>query len=192
MKVNEIFYSIQGEGAHTGTPAVFVRFSGCNLRCSFCDTEHQKGMPMTEQEIINAVLQYPARLVVFTGGEPTLQLSKNIVDALHDANRIVAIETNGTRPIHAKVDWITLSPKFEFTYDAELALLTCNELKVVWTGTNDLSRYNNIVADRYYLQPCDTGDAVANAEIINSLVKYIKQNPKWQISLQTQKILKVR
>ena len=114
MKVNEIFYSLQGEGYHVGSAAVFVRLSGCNLHCPFCDTQHESGTEMTDEEIVEAVKAYPARLVVITGGEPSLQLTKSLVNALHDIDKIVAVETNGTHSLPGNVDWITLSPKDNF------------------------------------------------------------------------------
>ena len=192
MKINEIFYSIQGEGYHAGTPAVFVRFSGCNLRCPFCDTKHQEHVDMSPDEVLAEILLYPANLVVFTGGEPSLQLSAELVNQLHAFDKTVAVETNGTRPLPVEVDFVTLSPKFEFTEHAALDYLKADELKVVWTGENIMVKYDRIKADHYFLQPCDTGDKQKNAEIIAQVVEYCKAHPKWRISLQTQKIINVR
>ena len=109
MRVNEIFYSLQGEGYFTGTPAVFVRFSGCNLSCSFCDTEHTSFTEMSEEDIVQEVCAYPAAHVVITGGEPTMQLTASLVDRLHAVGKYVQIETNGTYrlPRSCRVDWIT-------------------------------------------------------------------------------------
>lgn len=95
-KINEIFYSLQGEGYHTGTPAIFVRFSGCNLKCDFCDTQHEEGTMMTDEEIITEVKKYPAVTVVLTGGEPSLWIDDQLIDLLHQAGKYVTIETNGT------------------------------------------------------------------------------------------------
>ncbi|MBR4506739.1 MAG: 7-carboxy-7-deazaguanine synthase QueE, partial [Bacteroidales bacterium] len=122
MIINEIFYSLQGEGYYSGTPAVFVRLSGCNLQCPFCDTQHGAGTEMSEEEIVDAVKCYPARHVVITGGEPSLQLTESLVDILHAAGKYMAVETNGTRPLPANVDWITLSPKSAFVDGAEVVL----------------------------------------------------------------------
>lgn len=192
-KINEIFYSIQGEGRFAGTPAIFIRFAGCNIKCPFCDTEHQKGISMSNEEIINEVGKYPAPLVVITGGEPTLQLDEQLCRGLQNAGKYIAIETNGTREIPRGVNYVTYSPKFEFTkVSTDFHLTECNELKVVYNGENDMSLYNNIKAEYYYLQPCDVGNAEKNAEIMQKTVQYCLQNPKWHISLQTQKILKIR
>ena len=93
-KINEIFYSLQGEGYHTGTPAVFIRFSGCNLKCDFCDTRHEEGEMMTDEDIVNEIGKYPAVMVILTGGEPSLWIDDAFIDLLHRAGKYVCIETN--------------------------------------------------------------------------------------------------
>ena len=108
-RINEIFYSLQGEGFWTGTPAVFVRFSGCNLRCPFCDTAHQAFTPMSADDILSACSEAP--VVVLTGGEPGLQVDAALIEALHGAGYRVHIETNGTVALPGGIDWVTLSPK---------------------------------------------------------------------------------
>mgnify|MGYP001533414138 CR=1 FL=1 len=129
-KINEIFYSLQGEGYHTGTPAIFVRFSGCNLKCDFCDTQHEEGKMMTDDEIIAEVKKYPAVTVVLTGGEPSLWIDDELIDRLHQAGKYVTIETNGTRPLPAAIDWVTCSPK----QGVKLAIDRMDEVKVVYEG----------------------------------------------------------
>ena len=111
FRVNDIFYSLQGEGRNTGRAAVFVRFAGCNLRCPFCDTEFDTFREMTAEEIVVAISQFPARFVVLTGGEPTLQVDEAFVDLLHQHGFEVAMESNGTRPAPNNLDWLTVSPK---------------------------------------------------------------------------------
>ena len=111
MRVNEIFYSLQGEGFHTGTAAVFVRLSGCNLQCPFCDTRHEEGIEMSEEEILLQVSEYESDMVVITGGEPAIQITESLVDKLHQIGKFVAVETNGTLPLPSNIDWITVSPK---------------------------------------------------------------------------------
>lgn len=193
MRVNEIFYSLQGEGSLSGTAAIFVRLSGCNLSCSFCDTEHQSHKDMTEEEIASEIAKYPSPLVVITGGEPTLQLTESLIERLHKIKKFVAIETNGIRVVPKGVDWITCSPKDMFCDHAEPFLKGCSELKVVFDGKNDPEHYlKEIKAQFYFLQPCDVGDPERNAEITQQCVEYIKKYPIWRMSLQTQKILKVR
>ena len=193
MKVNEIFYSLQGEGYHSGTPAVFVRFSGCNLRCPFCDTQHEEGVEMSETEIVEAVGAYPASLVVVTGGEPAMQLTEGLVDALHAAGKYVSVETNGTLPLPKNVDWITLSPKDIWVGPQAAPVLShADELKLLFDGRHEPSLYSHIAVAHRFLQPCDMGNDARNAEIMQATVDYIKKNPAWRLSLQIHKILKIR
>lgn len=196
MRINEIFYSLQGEGRYTGTAAIFIRFAGCNLKCDFCDTKHQPYKEYTDNEILREIKRYaPCKTVILTGGEPTLQITTEFIDLLVGAGYLVNIETNGTRPLPPFVDinWIVCSPKFEFCPQAEIKLDWIDELKVVYRGkSQDMTAYNNIEASCYYLQPCDTGNIEKNRRIITEAIEFIKQNPKWKLSLQTQKILNVR
>lgn len=193
MKVNEIFYSIQGEGVYAGNSAIFVRFSGCNLKCPFCDTDFKKYTEMDEYEIVLEVMKQSSscKFVVLTGGEPTLQVNSKLLELLHNKGYFVAMETNGTNEVPAGVDWVTCSPKCQFVKNGELAIKQCNELKLVYTGENEVTDFG-IKADYYYLQPCDTGAENENRYIVNSLICYVKENPRWKISVQLQKILEVR
>lgn len=198
MRVNEIFYSLQGEGFFTGTPAVFVRFSGCNLRCPFCDTHHENDTLMTEEEIVDAVSRYPARHVVLTGGEPSLQVTPRLVDLLHMANRFVAMETNGTRPVDGlELDWVTLSPKHYFLGQVAAPAVLCpNELKLVFSPEAFAAAHTDPEAlaaafqtAHLFLQPCDTGDATKNRLLLQQAVEYCKSHPHWRLSLQTHKYI---
>lgn len=193
-KINEIFYSLQGEGRNAGRAAVFVRFSGCNLRCSFCDTKHQDGKLMTNEEIVNEITKYPARLVILTGGEPTLFIDDELLDKIHSIGKEIAIETNGTRKVNKKIDFITLSPKFEFTENAQLSQTECDELKVIFysDSDNDMSFYDSIKARYKYIQPCATNDKDINQENIINAIRYVRENPEWRLSLQIQKIINIR
>ncbi len=191
-KINEIFYSLQGEGHHAGTPAVFIRFSGCNLRCPFCDTMHQDGKMMSDEEIAGEAVKYPAEWIILTGGEPTLQLDEKLLDTLKKMGKKIALETNGTRPVPAGVDFVTVSPKFQFCNNAELMVDECDELKVVFSGCDDISVYDKIKARHRFLQPCDTGDAERNQNITEEAVLYCKNHPEWRLSLQQQKILDIQ
>ena len=188
MKINEIFYSLQGEGHYTGTPAVFVRFAGCNLKCSFCDTDFTSFTEMTEDDIVREIGQYPTNHIVITGGEPTLQITASLVSKLHDAGKYVQIETNGTNvlPEGCNIDWVTCSPKYK-----AVRLQHIDELKVVFEG-QDMSQYDGLTATEYRLQPCDTQDEGKNKEILRQTIDFILKNPKWKLSLQTHKILNVR
>jgi len=185
-KINDIFYSLQGEGHNVGRPAVFVRFAGCNLRCPFCDTEFDSFREMTGEDILTAISAYPARFVVLTGGEPTLQVDESLVDLFHQQNYIVAMESNGTRPAPQNLDWLTVSPK-----EVGLQQLSCQELKLVFTEPAKVCDYS-VKADYYYLQPCDTGDKERNAQILDSCIEYIKFHPQWRLSLQTHKLIGIQ
>lgn len=196
MLVNEIFHSLQGEGYHSGTPAVFVRLSGCNLRCPFCDTQHAGGTEMSEPEIVAAVkslcpvLRSP--LVVVTGGEPALQLTPSLVDALHAAGCRVAVETNGTLHLPGNVDWVTLSPKSLWLGDGAAPVLTrADELKVLFDGEHNPSAYDHIDAAHRFLQPMDTGDPARNAALMRQAADYCLGHPQWRLSLQIHKILNI-
>lgn len=179
-KINEIFYSLQGEGFHTGTPAVFVRFSGCNLRCDFCDTRHEEGTLMTDEEIIERVASFPAPIVILTGGEPSLWIDDKLISRLHEAEKYICIETNGTHRLPAGIDWVTCSPK----EGAPVVLRRVDEIKVVYTG-QDLSAYAAIPASYHYLQPC-------SCQNTKEVVAYILQHPEWRLSLQTHKLIDIQ
>lgn len=192
MKINEIFYSVQGEGFHAGTPAVFIRFSGCNLKCPFCDTNHFTGNEMSVSDIIEEITKYPARLIIITGGEPSLFLTDELVNKLHDKGKYVAVETNGTNKLPSSVDWVTLSPKDNFVKNAVPVNQRYDEVKVVFDGNQSVDKYLSIPAKQYYLQPCDTGNETLNKEIINKTLEHCMKEGKWRISIQIHKILNVR
>ena len=193
-RINEIFYSLQGEGYHSGTPAVFVRFSGCNLHCAFCDTQHQEGKMMSLQEIMDEVNKYPiAPLLVLTGGEPSLFIDEAFVAELKQkTGKRIAIETNGTRSLPSNLDWVTLSPKFAFEGgDAEPCVLSrCDELKVVYLGQN-LAQYEDIEAKHRFLQPCFCEDVSQRKANMKACVDAVMQNPGWRLSLQIHRVLEI-
>lgn len=185
-RVNEIFYSLQGEGRWTGTPAVFVRLSGCNLRCPFCDTDFAAYRPMTAAQIVAAVTAYPSRHVIVTGGEPLLQLDGALVDALADAGLAIHVETNGTIPSPSpRIDWITCSPKEGATTTIDPA--DVDEVKVVMSRNDlDPEPYARLFPDALkYLQPC----SCQNTDFV---VDYIKRHPHWTLSLQTHKMIEIQ
>lgn len=200
MRVNEIFYSLQGEGSFTGTPSMFLRLAGCNLKCGFCDTNHAPYEDVSEDEIVRQIASIGGiRHIVITGGEPTLQITQSLIDKLHDKGYYVQIETNGTIRLpdslaskEGGIDFITCSPKFQFCKKADLRIQRIDELKVVYDGRNDLSVYDNIKCPLRYVQPCDVGDKERNKRIISRCVDYCLLHPEWRLSLQTQKIIDVR
>lgn len=192
MKINEIFYSLQGEGHYTGRAAIFVRLSGCNLRCSFCDTNHEPHQEYSLEDILHEIAAFPTRHLIFTGGEPALQLTADNIAFFKNHGYYIQVETNGTRELPKGIDWVTCSPKFEFCRNAEIRLNHIDELKVVYNGTNDMTVYNAINAATYALQPCDTGDESRNTHIVKQAIDYILSHPKWRLSLQTHKTLHIR
>ena len=193
-RVNEVFLSLQGEGFWTGTPMVFLRFSGCNLACPFCDTDHASGSEMSADEIVADVLSAAGdcRRVCVTGGEPALQLDDELVAALHAAGFSLHVETNGTLPLPEGIDWVTVSPKEDFVSNACVVLPKADELKLVYDGVATPERWAEFPASWHFLQPCDTGDASRNAAILSSTVEYIKTHSAWRLSLQTHKLLGIR
>ncbi len=194
-KVNEIFYSLQGEGYNTGTASVFIRLSGCNLRCTFCDTRHEEGTLMSLPEIVEQVMQYPdAPLIVLTGGEPSLWIDEAFVTGLKQmTGKRISIETNGTHPLPHGIDWVTLSPKTGLGDSGEVpvVLTRCDELKVVYLG-QDLAQYNNITASHRYLQPCWVSDEDQRQRNMQATVQAVLNNPQWRLSLQTHRILDIK
>ena len=205
-KVNEIFFTLQGEGAHSGIPAVFVRFSGCNLRCPWCDTDFTGSTPMTAEQIVSTMLDLydtpneRRKMCVLTGGEPSLQVDQPLIDALHKAGFYICIETNGTHPLPEGIDWITCSPK----EGTKLALKKVNEVKVVFTGTYDPEIWRTqLEAEHWMLQPLRyNGELLLESGIdewaddkndnLDETVRYILTHPFWRLSVQLHKIAGLR
>ncbi|MCM1291239.1 MAG: 7-carboxy-7-deazaguanine synthase QueE [Prevotella sp.] len=198
-KINEIFYSIQGEGHHTGYPSVFIRFSGCNLKCPFCDTSHQEGLLMSDNDIIRAVNLYTASWIVLTGGEPTLHIDDEFVKSLKRATgKKVAIETNGTRPIPPSVDWVCVSPKtgidkIDCSTD-EILARQADEIKVVDVG-QPLDPYFNLPCRTsktlMYLQPCFVPEEKEFDKNRLHTVKRVLADPRWTLSVQIHRYLHI-
>lgn len=188
-KINEIFYSLQGEGHHTGFPSVFVRFSGCNLHCPFCDTDHSDGVLMTDEDIIRAVNLYRADWIILTGGEPALYIDSDFVTLLQRATgKKVAIETNGTVPVPEEIDWVTVSPKTGMNAgDAEVKTPRADEIKVVDAG-QDLEQYFSLPCrgekTLMYLQPMYVDDPELRDRNRLSTLKRVLKDPRWTLSVQ--------
>jgi 7-carboxy-7-deazaguanine synthase len=187
----EIFHSVQGEGYHTGTPSIFIRFGGCNLQCSWCDTDFSKWDRMSITEIMTILEQWTTRRIIYTGGEPAMQKLRPLSDELHSKGYNIAIETNGTIELkEGLVDWICVSPKDMLYPEFSIKQRKGDELKVVYTG-QDLSMYDNLKKgfDNLFLQPCydESKDAGTNGETFHSTFDIVMQNPGWNLSLQTHK-----
>tara|TARA_B100000686_G_scaffold136347_1_gene143599 strand:+ start:9923 stop:10552 length:630 start_codon:yes stop_codon:yes gene_type:complete len=205
--IKEIYYTIQGEGYYTGRPAVFCRFSGCNLwsgreidrdksNCIFCDTDFigtdgQSGNRYkTAKLLVKEILSYwPSKLhpfVVLTGGEPMLQVDKLLIKELKNNNFEIAIETNGTIKVPREIDWICVSPKS----GNKLVQLNGEELKLVYPQVGlDPKEFENFKFKYFSLQPLDDKEKKINTDLT---IKYCSNNPKWRVSLQTHKIIGIR
>jgi 7-carboxy-7-deazaguanine synthase len=205
--VKEIFYTLQGEGAHAGRPAVFCRFAGCNLWtgreadratavCQFCDTDFvgigpDGGRFDTAQSLADAVAaQWPTQdgspFVVCTGGEPLLQLDAPLIDAFHGVGFDVAVETNGTQIPPKGIDWTCVSPKA----NADLVLTAGDELKLVYPQDGgDPARYARLAFHHFYLQPMDGPDLATNT---HRAIDYCLRHPQWRLSLQSHKLVGLR
>lgn len=196
-KINEIFYSLQGEGAHSGVPSVFVRFSGCNLRCPFCDTRHQEGKLLTDEEIFDAVSGYPGCWVILTGGEPSLHIDATFIERLKTTTgKKIAIETNGTVSLPPGIDWVTVSPKNGISgCDGDEATIDyADEIKVVDLG-QDLEPYFLLPCrrpdTRMYLQPCFTSDPDQRLANMRRTVSRVLADPRWTLSAQLHRFLNI-
>jgi len=181
-KVNEIFHSLQGEGYHAGRSTVFIRMSGCNMDCNYCDTDHSEVNIISTLEVLDEVLKYDCDYVVITGGEPTLQHIEPLIESLQKYGFDVGVETNGARYIDNDRLWITVSPKGKIS---DLRQATGNELKFMYDGRPDseINKFLQLRFDNYYIQPI--------SENYDGVVDFIKRNPKWRLSLQTHKILNI-
>lgn len=216
--VKEIFYTLQGEGMNAGRPAVFCRFSGCNLWtgreadraravCQFCDTDFvgvgsDGGKFVTADALADAVLaRWPQvtngraaggrPLVVCTGGEPLLQLDEPAIEALHECGFEVAVETNGTQAAPAGLDHVCVSPKA----GAPLVLTRGDELKLVYPQSHadgDPARYASLDFRQFFLQPLDAGIEETTRANTQAALAYCLAHPQWRLGLQTHKLLDIR
>lgn len=203
--VKELYYTLQGEGAQTGRPAVFCRFSGCNLwsgreqdrataTCSFCDTDFVGtdgpggGTFETAESLASALAaQWPAGgrhpFVVCTGGEPALQLDEPLVAALHARGFEVAIETNGTQPLAPGIDWICMSPKA----GTEVVICEGHELKLIYPQSGaEPAQFEALDFDHFFLQPMDGPGRERNTKLA---LDYCLKHPRWRLSLQMHKMI---
>jgi 7-carboxy-7-deazaguanine synthase (Cx14CxxC type) len=204
-QVKEIFYTLQGEGANAGTPAVFCRFAGCNLwsgreadradaQCRFCDTDFVGtdgpggGKFATADELARAcraacTAPHGPAMVVLTGGEPMLQVDTDLIAALHARGFSIAVETNGTLAVPGGIDWICVSPKA----GQPLVQRSGDELKLVFPQEGiDPAQYLSLDFEHRFLQPMDGPDREANT---TAAIAYCKANPPWRLSVQTHKVL---
>lgn len=209
-RVKEVFYSVQGEGFHSGRPAIFCRLAQCNLWtgreedrstsiCKFCDTDfigtdgQNGGAFKTAENLSQHLLNFWPKtsthpFVVLTGGEPLLQVDQNLIDNLHKHHFEIAIETNGTKIPPDNIDWICVSPKA----NAKVILNAGQELKLIYPQDENHPRdFSTLIFEHFYLQPLDTQNPQTTQDNLKSCLDYCLKNPQWKISLQTHKILGV-
>ena len=189
--VVEMFHSIQGEGYHSGKASIFIRFGGCNLACSWCDTKFDEWENMTLREIIRNMERWDCNRIVLTGGEPALQDLKTLSSVLRPLGYLLTIETNGTITIdEGLMDWICVSPKDQMYPSVKIRQIIGDELKVVWVG-QDLSMYDEIKNGftYHFIQPCydESKNIEWNGNNFRETFELVKSNPEWCLSLQTHK-----
>lgn len=207
--VKELFYTLQGEGAHAGRAAVFCRFSGCNLWtglekdradaiCTFCDTDFvgtngDGGGKFKSAKDLAAAARalFPdggIPYIVCTGGEPLLQLDTDLIDEFHRQGYEIAVETNGTIKAPDGIDWVCVSPKI----GSKLVQKSGNELKLVYPQTEgDPEQFKDLDFDHFFLQPMDCMDETVNNDHTKRVIEFCKDNPQWRISLQSHKIMNI-
>ena len=191
LRVNEIFYSLQGEGGRTGEASIFIRLSKCNLACSFCDTEFESGVKMTLDEVVSEISEFPCQWIIWTGGEPTLQLTEEVVSFFKAKGYKQAIETNGTRHVAAGIDYITCSPKQEFEKVRAL-IPEVDELRFPIAKGDALPDISILPkAKKHFLSPI-FDDLQVIPENVDYCIELVKQNPVWALSLQLHKLIGIR
>ena len=186
----EIFHSVQGEGFHTGVPHVFVRFGNCNLRCEWCDTDFLTYEEITMADIVEKILSFDCKRVIFTGGEPAMQDLATIGSILKENDIHLSIETNGTMAVDPIIDWICVSPKDQMYPNSIIRQRIGNELKVVYCG-QDLSMYDELKSgfEHHYIQPLymENDSVESNGKSFQIVEDLVKRSPGWRLSLQTHK-----
>ncbi len=200
INIAEVFYSIQGEGFHAGTPAIFIRSAGCNLACDFCDTDFSPKEKWTPELLWEKIVPYPCRFVVLTGGEPTIQsrAMRSLISLLHLKGYYVTLETNGSSLDTLGVDWVTVSPKL--SQKGQWVLKQGQELKLVYES-QDLGFYEDSSFAHYYLQPKEIRsgkwgggmrDEAATKQEWAKTTEAVMSNPRWKLSFQLHKELGLR
>lgn len=195
LPLMEAFYTIQGEGYHSGKSAFFLRIGGCDVGCHWCDVKESWNAdlhpPTDIHKMIDQILDYPAKTVVVTGGEPLMWNMQPLTDSLHNKGMSVHIETSGAYPLSGDFDWICLSPK-KNNPPKEAIIPKANELKVIIHNMNDFKWAEQFASQcsltcKLYLQP----EWSKAKEMMPEIVDYVMNNPKWNISLQSHKYMNI-
>lgn len=190
LTVNEIFYSLQGEGGRSGEASIFIRLTKCNLTCDFCDTDFADGKELSVEEIYEAISLYPCKWIIWTGGEPTIQLKDEHLIFFRNHRYKQAIETNGTRKVSALIDYIACSPKSNYE-KVKSYLPVVDEIRMPIKAGDNLPDINSLPkANNYFISPIFDANRV-NIHNINYCVELIKQYPQWRLSLQIHKLIHI-
>jgi organic radical activating enzyme len=191
LKVAEIFYSIQGEGFNQGMPAIFIRLAGCNMACSFCDTKWDDAKDWTIQEILSEIARYNCDRIIWTGGEPTLQLTDDVMT--HFAKYINYIETNGTNRVPRHMNYVSCSPKNDAPILARMG--ASSEYRFAIRAGDPIPNIDRMpYAANYFLSPIFEGPDAdqLSPENVNYCVQIIKGDPRWKLSIQVHKLLSIQ
>jgi len=191
LKVKEIFYSLQGEGGRQGEASIFIRLSGCNFKCPFCDTDFSGGDEMTPEEILQTIRAFSCRWIIWTGGEPTLQLTDAILQFFKQAGYRQAIESNGRQRLSALLDYTVVSPKLQYGEDYALR---CNprvdEVRLPIQAGQQIPDIQIFpLAQYYFLSPVFEESLQNTKRNIDYCIEHIMQHPRWRLSVQLHKLV---
>ncbi|MDR2622892.1 MAG: 7-carboxy-7-deazaguanine synthase QueE [Dysgonamonadaceae bacterium] len=191
LKVKEIFYSLQGEGGRQGGASIFIRLSGCNLRCNFCDTDFSGGETMELFQILSVIRQYPCRWIIWTGGEPAMQLTGEAIAFFKHEGYLQAIESNGYFPLSGLLDYTVVSPKGKPDY-AKTINPNVDEVRLPVKKGDAIPDSGRLPEARhYFLSPVFTDDLLVTKENIDYCVEQVMQIPGWRLSLQIHKLINI-
>ena len=189
LRVNEIFYSLQGEGGRQGEASIFVRLGGCNLKCDFCDTDFSQAEEMTYGQILTQIRLFPCKWIVWTGGEPTLQLTDDCLLFFKNAGFCQAIESNGYKQLSELLDYTVVSPKGKTDY-AKKINPEVDEIRLPVCENDNIPTIETFpAAKQYFLSPVFSENSTKTKANIDYCVKQIKENPQWRLSLQMHKLI---
>ena len=192
LNVNEIFYSLQGEGGRQGEASIFIRLTRCNLVCDFCDTDFETGQDMSLEEILSEISQYPCHWIIWTGGEPTLQLTDEALLFFKSKGYKQAIESNGLKPLSQLLDYTVCSPKGNNFSAVKKINPKVNEIRLPVKSKDKLPEIHELPeAGYYFLSPVFASKSSITAENINYCVELIKENPEWRLSVQMHKLINI-
>jgi organic radical activating enzyme len=189
LNVKEIFYSLQGEGGRAGEASIFIRLTQCNLQCNFCDTDFENGEAMQVKEILTYIKQFPCKWIVWTGGEPTLQLTDEILLFFKKEGFLQAIESNGHYPLSNLLDYKVVSPKGITDYAKEINP-EVDEIRLPIQLGNRIPPIDFFPkAKQYFISPIFSKDKESTTKNIDYCVELVKRNPRWRLSLQMHKLI---